>query len=230
MTFWVAGAAVGGAALGAWSANKSANAQADAANTSAALQNSQWQQTRQDQMPWMQAGQNALTKLQGMSYTPFTQATMQQDPGYQFRLSEGLKSLDRQAAANGGLISGNALKASQTYGQNMASQEYQNAFNRYQTEWQNKLNPLQSMAGLGQTTAAQLGNTGMTAMTNVGNNLQGAANARASGYVGATNSLNNAMGQYLNYSQNQQYLNSLNQPAYGATQTFGPSLNGMVLP
>lgn len=232
MTFWVAGAAVGGAALGAWSANQAAGAQADAANRAADLQSQQFRIAQQNQQPWTDAGRNALTQLQGMSYTPFGQTSWQQDPGYQFRLSEGLKSLDRQAAASGGLISGNALKAAQGYGQNMASQEYQNAFNRYQSEWQAKLNPLQSMAGIGQTTAAQLGNQGMTAAGNIGNSLQSAAAARASGYVGATNALTSSLGQYMNYNQNQQYLNALQRQPYGTGSpvTVGPTTNGLMLP
>ena len=61
----------------------------------------------------------------------FTMESFQQDPGYAFRLSEGLKALDRTAAARGGLISGSAMKGAMRYGQDMASQEYQNAFNRY---------------------------------------------------------------------------------------------------
>jgi hypothetical protein len=63
------------------------------------------------------------------------QVDLQADPGYQFRLSEGLKALDRQAAARGGLISGGALKASQRYGQDMASQEYGQAYNRALTQY-----------------------------------------------------------------------------------------------
>lgn len=61
----------------------------------------------------------------------FSMEKFQQDPGYAFRMSEGLKALDRTAAARGGLISGGAMKAASRYGQDMASQEYQNAFNRY---------------------------------------------------------------------------------------------------
>jgi hypothetical protein len=63
------------------------------------------------------------------------QVNLESDPGYQFRLSEGLKALDRQAAARGGLISGSALKASQRYGQDMASQEYGAAYGRALTEY-----------------------------------------------------------------------------------------------
>lgn len=61
----------------------------------------------------------------------FTMEKFQQDPGYAFRMSEGMKALERTAAARGGLISGGAMKAASRYGQDMASQEYQNAFNRY---------------------------------------------------------------------------------------------------
>jgi hypothetical protein len=62
----------------------------------------------------------------------FSAEDFQQDPGYAFRLKEGLNAMNASAAARGGLISGNALKAGQQYGQEMGSQEYQNAFNRYQ--------------------------------------------------------------------------------------------------
>jgi len=72
-----------------------------------------------------------------------------QDPGYAFRMKEGLKAVDAQAAARGGLISGAALKASQRFGQDMASQEYQNAFNRFQTTRANTLAPYQQLQGVG---------------------------------------------------------------------------------
>ena len=52
------------------------------------------------------------------------------DPGYQFRMDEGLKAVRRGASAVGGRGSGATLKALQTYGQNMASSEYDKAYNR----------------------------------------------------------------------------------------------------
>ena len=76
------------------------------------------------------------------------QVNMMADPGYQFRLSEGLKALDRQAAARGGLISGAALKGAQRYGQDYASGEYQNAYNRALTEYQSRV--AQSQLGYGR--------------------------------------------------------------------------------
>lgn len=126
------------------------------------------------------------------------------DPGYQFRLSEGMKGLERSAAARGGLLSGGTLKGIQRYGQDMASQEYQNAFNRYQAERTGTLNPYQSLAGVGQSTANTLGTMGMNYANQAGEAYQGAANARASGYVGGANAISGAIGNISNqYYQNQ---------------------------
>ena len=76
--------------------------------------------------------------------------------------------MERGAAARGGLQSGAALKAAQRYGQEYASGEYQNAFNRYQAERQARLGPLQSLAGVGQTTAQALGDAAGTLGANLG--------------------------------------------------------------
>jgi hypothetical protein len=133
------------------------------------------------------------------------------DPGYAFRLKEGQKALDSQAAARGGLISGNALRAAVGYGQEMGSQEYQNAFNRYQTERASKLAPLQSLAGVGQTTAANLGAAGAANANTMGNYLTSGAAANAAGQVGAANAYTNAVGTYLNYNQGNNLVNALNR-------------------
>jgi hypothetical protein len=120
------------------------------------------------------------------------------DPGYAFRVSEGMKALDRQAAARGGLISGGALKAAQRYGQDLGSQEYMNAFNRYQTNRANQLNPLQSITGAGQTATNQLAGAAGNYGTNAGNiAMTGGANQAnaylARGNIGAS--------QYGNYGE-----------------------------
>jgi hypothetical protein len=138
------------------------------------------------------------------------------DPGYAFRMSEGLKSLDRQAAARGGLISGGALKAAQRYGQDLGSQEYQNAFNRYQVNRANQLTPLQSMAGMGQTTATQLGNAGQTYAGQAGAAYGAAGQAQASGYMGAANAISGGIGQYLGYQSDNNLINALNKRPTGA--------------
>ena len=210
MAGWVAAATVASSLIGASSSRKAASTQAAAADRAAELQNEQFQQTRQDQMPWLKAGEGALNKLVGaVDYQKFGINQFQQDPGYAFRLSEGQKALDRSAAARGGLISGGALRAAQRYGQEMGSQEYTNAFNRYQTERNAMLNPLQSLAGVGQTTATQLGQAGAANAANVGNLITGGAAAQAAGQIGATNAITGGLGTYLNYSQNNALLNAL---------------------
>ena len=218
MTFWVAGAVVGSAAIGAYSSSRAAKTQAQAAQNAADLQYQQWREGVELQEPWRQAGMTALNKLTPLAteYTPFGMEQFQQDPGYQFRLSEGLKALDRQAAARGGLISGSALKAAQRYGQEAASQEYTNAFNRYQAERQARLGPLQSLAGVGQTTAQQIAGQGQQMAANVGNLQTSGAAARASGYVGGANALTGGLGTYLNYTQGQNLLNALQGQRTGA--------------
>jgi hypothetical protein len=226
MAISTAAAIIGGSVLGAYSASEAADAQSEAAAQSTAmqgqissqqmaLQREQFERQLELQKPWREAGEQALNKLIPLSdYQKFGMDQYKEDPGYAFRLAEGQKALDRQAAARGGLISGGALKAATRYGQEMGSQEYTNAFNRYQTERAAQLQPLQSLAGVGQTAAQTLGNAGQTmtagmtgALGNYGNaasEAYGAAGqARASGYMGMANAASGGLGQYLNYQQNQ---------------------------
>jgi hypothetical protein len=198
-------AILGAAGLGAAASGSAASKQARAADRAGQLQQQQFDRQVELQAPWRQAGERALGKLEAASdYTPFGMDQFQQDPGYAFRLSQGTKALERSAAARGGLISGNTGGALQQYGQQLGSQEYQNAFNRYQTERQAKLGPLQSLAGVGQTSVNQLGQAGQSYATGMGEAGGQAAQARASGYMGGANALSQGLGQYLNYSQGQQ--------------------------
>ena len=119
----------------------------------------------------------------------------QQDPSYQFRVDEGVKALDRSAAARGMLQSGATLKGITRFGQREGSQEYQNAFNRFQVERAGKLNPLQSLMGSGQSaTNVMTGNVGQAGQNEMAN-AYNAGQARASGYIGSANALSNALGQ-----------------------------------
>jgi hypothetical protein len=224
MAAWMIPAAIiGSALLGSSASKKAASTQADAANRAADLQMQQFERQVELQEPWRQAGITALNKLTPLAteYTPFGMDQFQQDPGYAFRMSEGMKALERSAAARGGLLSGGMLRGAQRYGQDLASQEYMNAFNRYQAERNARLNPLQSLAGVGQTATNQLGQAGQAMASNVGQALGAAAQARASGYVGGANALTQGLGTYLNYQQGQNYLNAIRpqQPAAAAPIT-----------
>jgi hypothetical protein len=107
------------------------------------------------------------------------------DPGYAFRLSEGQKALERQAAARGGLISGSALKAASRFGQEMGSQEFQNAFARAQTERANVLNPLFALYGTGAETAGALSGAAGGMGGSIGGFLGQSGQAQAAGLLGA---------------------------------------------
>jgi hypothetical protein len=245
MSGWVAGAIVVSSVIGSNASSKAASAQAQAAEKAGDLSlliaerqieagEKQFERQTALQEPWRQAGIGALNKLTAASdYTPFGTEQFQADPGYAFRLSEGQKALDRSAAARGGLISGSALKAATRYGQDMGSQEYQNAFNRYQAERSAKLGPLQSLAGVGQSATQALGSAGesMTTGANAalgaygsqaGAAMGAAGQARASGYIGQANALTGGASSLANmYTQNQ-LINRLFPAAGGRTgMTFG---------
>ena len=139
----------------------------------------------------------------GSLSTPFSQTNWQQDPGYQFRLSEGQKALERSGAAKGMTLSGAQQKAIQGYGQGMASQEYQNSYNRYNTDQNQQYNRLASMAGIGQTANAALGQAGTNYANNVSNNQMqlgagqsAAALAGGNAWQGAINSGLNSWNNY----------------------------------
>lgn len=224
MTFWVAGAVVGSSLIGASAASSAAGTQAGAMDRAAQLQYQQYQDTVARQKPFYDVGVNALPELvQASKYTPFTMDQFKADPGYAFRLSEGQKALERSAAARGGLLSGGTGKALQRFGQEMGSQEYTNAFNRYQAERTARLAPLQALTGMGQTTAQQVSNAGQTMASNVGEAIGSGAAARASGYVGAANALTGGLNTYLKYQQGQNTLAALqNRRGLGGPDNFDP--------
>ena len=224
---WMMAAAIGGSALlGSRSASKAASTQAASADRAADLQQQQFERQVELQTPFREVGLRALPELEAASrYTPFGMSQFQQDPGYAFRMSEGMKGLERSAAARGGLLSGSTLKGIQRFGQDLASQEYTNAFNRYQTERNARLNPLQSLAGFGQTSTNQLGAAGQSYATGAGEAIGAAGQARASGYVGQANALTGALGQYMNYNQQQQQ-NALLSRAIGNRGGGGGGFGG----
>jgi hypothetical protein len=213
MTFWVAGAIVGSSVIGGISANKAANTQVAAADRAAQLQQQQFDKNIELQAPWREAGVNALGKLQSGDVMG------QMDPGYQFRLSEGMKALDRTAASRGGLLSGATLKGAQRYGQGLASQEYGNAYNR-----------LAAMAGIRQTATGAMTGLGSQFASNQGENYMGAANARASGYTGGANAVSGGLSQYLGYNQNQNLMNLFRPRLNNAMQGGGVQGMGQVNP
>lgn len=209
-----AAASLAGGAMSSNASKKASQAQADAANNSTAQQTALSREALDLQRPSIAAGDTARAeamRLIGLGGDPNSQGYGQyasadpganwmkfQDPGYNFRLSEGVKAFDHSAAARGGTLSGNILKGRENYVQDLASEEYNNAFNRYQTIRSNTLNPYLSLAGAGQTSAQAGGNILTNLGSQVGENITGAGNARASGYIGSGNAWNGALGGVAN--------------------------------
>ena len=230
-----AGASLLGGAMSARGASQAADTQAAAADRSAALQKEMFDLQRAGQEPYRQAGltgQNRLMELLGLGGDTgaagygkygrdFGMSDFQADPGYAFRLGEGQKALERSAAARGGLISGGALKAATRYGQDMGSQEYQNAFNRYQTSRANQLQPLGNLMASGQSAASNQGTAAGNYGTNAGQAYMAGGQATAAGQLGMGNTISNALGAAASSYQNQMnfndFLNRQQRPGYGYT-------------
>jgi len=202
-------AAIGGAAISGKAAKKAAATQERASQDATAAQERMFQRQTELQEPFRQGGLTAQQEIMqllgiggdknaagyGSLGKSFGADQFQQDPGYAFRQAEGMKALERSAAARGNLLSGSTLKGVQRFGQDLASQEYQNAFNRYQVERSARLNPLQSLMGSGQSAANVMTGAAGQMGQNEASNIYNAGQARASGYIGQANALNQALGQ-----------------------------------
>lgn len=192
-----AGANLVGGIASADAAKEAAQTQAAAADRATELQREMYNKFLEMNKPYYEAGVNALGKI--------TRGEVETEPGYGFRLGEGMKALERLQASRGNLLSGGAIKGGQRYAQDVASGEYGNAYNR-----------LANLAGLGQTASSQAGTMGQNYATAAGNlGLQG-ANALTQGRIGRTSSYTNALmgvGQALaGYGAQQQqndYMNRL---------------------
>ena len=216
------------AITGSRAATDAANIQAESAREARALAEKIFNEQKALQEPYRAAGitaQNQLLNLLGLSGNtaaseygkfarPFGMSDFQQDPGYAFRLSEGIKALEASRAARGGLLSGAAGKALTRYGQEMGSQEITNAFNRFQTERANRLNPLAGLMASGQAAAAgQAANAGNYATT-AGNLTTDIGAAQAAGGIGSANAITNAMNQFARYSAGQNLANQIRSSVY----------------
>ena len=150
-----------------------------------------------------------------------------------------MRALERSASARGGLLSGGTLKGIQRFGQDLASQEYGNAFNRFQVERAARLSPLQSLMGSGQSAANMMTSATGQAGQGIAGSQLGQGQARASGYVGQANALAGALNDVgqgaASYPLYQARINYMNrqpgpsqQPYTGSvpTSVFNPSFIG----
>lgn len=164
-----------------------ARSSAEAARYATDLQKAMFDKQIELQQPWQQAGVNALTKMQGGEFAlpesfKYDPNSMYQDPGYEFRLSEGMNALNRSMAAKGLGVSGSNVKGALRYGQNLGSQEFGAAYGRALDEYNSRLNRsntgynrLAALSGVGQTANTALGSAASGYGANVGNIAMGNA-------------------------------------------------------
>lgn len=145
----------------------------------------------------------------------FSNEDFEKDPGYQFRMDEGMRGVEGGAAARGGLLSGAAMKAIQKYGQGFASNEYGNAYSRYTNDQTNNYNRLAGLVNSGQGATNQISNTAGQFAQNNANAMGAYGNAQAAGYMGQANALNNGIGQATNLYQQNQLMDLIRNPGGG---------------
>jgi hypothetical protein len=206
----VAAATVYTGYTGAQAAKGAARTQADAADRAMAQERAMYDISREDLAPYRETGYTALKDIEKMKPFLTSQFGPEQfgqylDPSMAFRQKIGTQATERLANVGGGAISGNTMRALTDYGQNLASTEYGNAFNRFQTERGNIYNTLANIAGMGQGAV----NTGVNANQGFAAGqtglITGQGAALAAGEVGAAN----AYGGAATNLGNMAYLNSL---------------------
>ena len=199
-----AGGSLLGGLLGAGAARSAADTQAQSAANALDFQKQQFNTIQQQGAAGRAAGYNALNQLgalgsgtygmydaqgnpigtgTGTGYLTkqFTPEDFQAniDPGYAFRLQQGQEATNRAANLAGGMVGGNAAKGIEDYTQGLASTEFGNAFNRFQTQRTNIYNTLAGIAGLGQQAQTATAGLAQNAATNIGQANIGAASARS---------------------------------------------------
>ena len=235
---WVAAAVVGGAVIGgiatSSAAGDAADAQIQSTNASNQTQLEMFNQNRADLEPWRNAGKTALDQMTsgtapgGDFARSFTLADFNADPGYAFRRQQGQDALEHSAAARGGLLSGGTGKALQRYGQDFASTEFSNAYNRFNNDRTQRFNRLASIAGLGQTATRDVAQMGTDVAGRIGENQVGAGNARAAGMVGQGNAISGAAGSIGSYFAMRQFLGQGMTPAAPSAVPPNPFMGGGV--
>ena len=166
---------------------EAAGVSAEASRYATDLQKAMFDKQIELQQPFQQAGVNALAKMQAGEFAlpesfKYDPNSMYQDPGYAFRMEEGMNALNRSMAAKGLGVSGANVKGALRYGQNLGSQEFGAAYGRALDEYNSRLNRantgynrLAALSGVGQTATDRIGSAASSYGSNVGNLAMGNA-------------------------------------------------------
>lgn len=184
--------------LGYNASQNAVDAQLRGAAEANALQRYMFDTIRKDNLPALDARNAGLAGYRNLLANP---GGVTSTPGYGFRLQQGQNAYDNSGAARGMRLSGAQAKALTRFGQNFATNELDNALNRFG-----------NMAGLGQVGAGTIANAGQNYANQAGQNITGAGNAAASGYIGGANAI---AGGVNNFLRNWQESNLLRQLGIG---------------
>ena len=191
--------------IGGNASKQAANQRAEAIRAATAEERRQYEDTAANLKPYREFGAGQLNEFNTWLHDPTQgQPAAFVDPGMKFRLDTGVEAVEGSAAGRGMLKSGDTLRALTKYGQDMGSQEYNNAFNRYQQESNRRL----GLTNVGQTASVQQGNFGQHASDAIADLMVGGGEAKARGTQergqmwsdfasGTGQSLGNALGAYL---------------------------------
>lgn len=226
------GSAVGGVAsavIGGNAAQSAAQTQLQAATQAQQLQQNMFGTTQQNLAPFIAAGTGAQTQLQnltgsGIGGNPLTapltqpfaaspygeQTALQQTPGYQFTLNQGLQATQNSYAAQGLGSSGAALKGAANYAEGLAGTTFQQQYTNYLAQNQQIYNMLAGQAQTGLSGAAALGGVSVQAAGQIGNTLTSGAAAEAAGQIGSANALNSGISSITGAGTNTALLLGLN--------------------
>jgi len=243
----VAGATLASGVIGAGASMIAGGQAADAAKDAAQQQAMMYQITRSDLDPFRTAGVNALAPLNALAMSGptgggrdyvgeayanlpgrMTQAELEQTPGYQWTLAQGLKAVQGAAAARGLGVSGASLKGAGTYATGLADSTYKTQFDIGQKRFEdflalntgqqgnltNQFNRVNALATLGQNAAAQTGTQGTALANQSGNYINQAGLAQAAGTQGVTNALTGAANNYLAYDQYNKLMDKVGTQGY----------------
>lgn len=195
----IGGQLIGGL-FGADAAESAADTQAEAGRYAADLLNQRWATTRNDLMPYMQRGGQALDTLAPLvgvggnpltAYLtkPFTGADLESTPGYQFTRDQGLKAVQNSYAARGLGSSGAAMRGAARYATGLAESTFDKQLQNSMAQRQLIYNMLTGLSGSGQNAAAQMGSIGSQLGQAQANTLTGVGNVLGAGTIGAANAL-----------------------------------------
>ena len=217
-TLLTVGGSLLGSALSSDAAGDAADTQAGAADRATKLQKEMYDQAVTRNQPFVQGGTQAFNALLGrlgigentgqpgfgsLGMAPTAEQVMQ-EPGYEFGRSQGMQALQNALNAKGMCYSGAALKAATRYGNDYASGQYGNAFNRMQSANRQTYDMFGNIANMGQNAANNTGQAGASFANSAGNNMMGAANANAASQIAQGNIWQNALNQGISQYKNSQ--------------------------